>query len=110
MIRISILYPNRPNSRFDMAYYLEKHMPQSIERLSPAAGFRGVSVERGLNAGPPDTTPPYVAMCHYLFDTAADFMAAFGPHADYLQADIVKYTDIQPVIQFSEVALSRGGV
>ena len=110
MIRISIHYPNGPNSRFDMTYYLDKHMPASIERLSPANGFRGVSVDRGLSAGPPDTAPPYIAVCHYLFETAADFMTAFGPHADYLQSDIANYTDIQPVIQFSEVALSRGSM
>jgi uncharacterized protein (TIGR02118 family) len=108
MVKVSILYPNRPNRRFDMAYYFEKHMRESIERLSVGKGFRGVSVERGLNAGPPDTAPAYLAMCHYVFDTAADFMAIFGEHASYLQTDIANYTDIEPVIQFSEVMISRG--
>ena len=107
MIRISIFYPNTPIGRFDMAYYLEKHMPDSIERLGAGRGFRGVSVDRGVSAGPPDTAPPYVAMCQYLFDTTEDFMAAFGKHADHLQSDIANYTDIEPVIQFSEVMLFR---
>lgn len=107
MIRISIFYPNRPSGRFDMAYYLEKHMPDSIERLSAGRGFRGGSVDRGVSGGPPDTPPAYVAMCQYLFDTAEDFMAAFAKHADHLQSDIANYTDVQPVIQFSEVVLSR---
>jgi uncharacterized protein (TIGR02118 family) len=107
MIRISIFYPNRPGGRFDMAYYLEKHMPDSIERLSAGHGFRGVFVDRGLSAGPPDTAPAYVAMCQYVFDTAEDFMTVFGKHAEHLQSDIPNYTDIEPVIQFSEVMLSR---
>jgi uncharacterized protein (TIGR02118 family) len=46
-------------------------------------------------------------MCHYLFDTADDFMAAFLPHAAELQGDMPNYTDIAPVIQVSEVAINR---
>ena len=107
MIKISILYANTPGRRFDIAYYLEIHMPASIERLSTGKGYRGVSVERGVGGGAPGAPPAYVAMCHYLFDTAEDFMTAFGPHAGFLQGDIAKYTDIEPVIQFSEVAIAR---
>jgi uncharacterized protein (TIGR02118 family) len=107
VVRISILYPNQPDRRFDMGYYLEKHMPASIERLSAEKGFRGVSVDRGVGGGAPGAAPTYVAMCHYLFDTGADFMTAFAAHAGYLQGDMANYTDIEPVIQFSEVAISR---
>src|SRR5262249_25419012 len=109
MIRITILYPNRPSSRFDMAYYLDKHMPASIARLSAGKGFRCVAGDRRLSPGPADTAPPYVAVCQYLFDSAADFMTVFGEHADHLQGDSPNYTDIEPVILFSEVAISRGG-
>lgn len=105
MIRISILYPN--SGRFDMDYYLDKHMPRSIELLSKGRGYRGVSVERGLGGATPESVPSYVAMCHYLFDTVDDFMAAFLPHAAELQDDMPNYTDIGSVIQVSEVAISR---
>ena len=107
MIRISIVYPNQPGSRFDMAYYLDKHMPASIDRLGKGAGFKGVSVERGVAGAEPGSPPPYVALCHYLFETAEMFVKAFMPHAEFLQSDIANYTDIKPVIQFSEVAISR---
>jgi hypothetical protein len=46
-------------------------------------------------------------MCHYLFDTAEDFMAAFMPHAPELQGDMPNYTDIATVIQVSAVAISH---
>jgi uncharacterized protein (TIGR02118 family) len=105
MIKISILYPN--TGKFDMDYYLNKHMPRSIELLSNGKGYRGVSVERGLGGAAPGTAPAYVAMCHYLFDTADDFMAAFLPHAAELQGDMPNYTDIETTIQISEVAISR---
>lgn len=105
MVKISILYPN--TGRFDMDYYLDAHMPLSITRLGMGKGYKGVSVERGLGGSAPGSVPSFVAMCHYLFDTAEDFMAAFLPHAAELQGDMSNYTDIEPIIQFSEVAISR---
>lgn len=105
MIKISILYPN--GGRFDMDYYLNIHMPRSIELLSKGKGYRGVSVERGLGGAAPGSAPAFVAMCHYLFDSADDFMAAFMPHAAELQGDMPNYTDIATVIQVSEVAISH---
>jgi hypothetical protein len=46
-------------------------------------------------------------MCHYLFDSADDFIAGFLPHAAQLQGDIPNYTDIKPVIQFNRILISR---
>jgi uncharacterized protein (TIGR02118 family) len=108
MTKISILYPNDKGSRFDMHYYIATHMPLSIELLSAHSGFKGVSVERGLGGAEPGTDAAYVAMCHFLFDSMEDFMAAFMPHAARLQGDMPNYTDIKPVIQVSEVLFSRG--
>lgn len=105
MIKISILYPN--TGKFDMDYYLYKHMPRSIALLSTGKGYRGVSVERGLDGASPGSAPSYIAMCHYLFDTADDFMAAFMPHAAELQGDMPNYTDIETIIQVSEVAINQ---
>jgi uncharacterized protein (TIGR02118 family) len=107
MIKISIFYPNATGARFDMDYYLTKHMPVSIEKLSAGKGFRGVSVERGVGGAAPGSDPAYVAMCHYLFDSAEDFLAAFNQHAELLQGDIPNYTDIEPVIQFSAVEITK---
>ena len=107
MTKISILYPNNKGMRFDMSYYLDTHMPRSIELLSTHPGFKGVSVERGLGGAEPGTDAKYVAMCHFLFNSLEDFLAAFVPHAATLQGDMPNYTDIKPVIQISEVAISR---
>jgi uncharacterized protein (TIGR02118 family) len=107
MIKISIFYPNTPGARFDMDYYLPIHMPMSIEKLCAGQGFRGVSVERGVGGAEPGSAPTYIAMCHYLFDSAEDFLAAFQQHADVLQGDILNYTDIQAVIQFSAVEIAQ---
>ncbi|HYK92220.1 MAG TPA: EthD family reductase [Acidobacteriota bacterium] len=107
MIKISILYPNTKASWFDMAYYVEKHMPMSIRLLSSHPGYKGVSVEKGLGGAAPGSEPAFTAMCHFLFESAEAFMAAFTPHASDLQGDIRNYTDIAPVIQINEVLISQ---
>ena len=107
MVKISILYPKKKDSRFDMEYYLKKHMPMSIERLSKGKGYKGVSVERGLGGEVPGSDPLYVALCHYTFETMEDFLAAFQPFAPLLQGDMPNYTDIKPIIQLSAVEIVR---
>jgi uncharacterized protein (TIGR02118 family) len=105
VIRVSILYP--AGGAFDMAYYLDSHMPRAIALLSQGRGYRGVSVERGVGGVAPGSPPAFLALCHYTFDSLEDFMAAFLPHAAELQSDIRNYTAIEPVIQFSEVAIQQ---
>ncbi len=103
MIKISVLYPHSPSAAFDMAYYLEKHMPMVREKLGPAC--KGMAVEQGLAGGSPDAPPTYIAMGHLLFDSAQAFQTAFAPHASSIMGDIPNYTTIQPIIQVSEVKL-----
>jgi len=79
----------------------------SIDLLSNAEGFKGVSVERGVDIDEPKIESTYVAMCHYYFDTLEDFMAAFMPHAEKLQSDIANYTNIEPTIQINQVEMSK---
>jgi uncharacterized protein (TIGR02118 family) len=104
MIRLSIMYPNKEGARFDIDYYINIHMPMSIQKLSPA--LKGLSVEEGLNVPEiPGIQPPYIAAAHLLFDSIAAFNEAFAPHSAVLQGDMPNYTDIAPVYQFSEVRI-----
>ena len=107
MIKISILYPNTKGARFDLSYYTSTHMPRSIALLGAHPGYKGVSVEHGIAGGIAGTEAAYIALCHYHFDTAENFMAAFTPHAAELQGDMPNYTDIEPVIQINEVLIAR---
>ncbi len=107
MIKISILYPNNKGARFNVSYYVETHMPMSIKLLGAHPGFKGVSVEHGLGGVAPGSEPTYIAMCHLLFNSVEDFLAAFTPNAEALQSDMPNYTDIEPVIQISEVLIAR---
>ena len=84
-----------------MGYYLGTHIPMA-KRLMGSA-MKGCVVERGVNAGPPDTKPSYIVIARMEFESVDAFYKAFVPHMDTLRNDIPKYTDIEPVIQISEV-------
>lgn len=66
-----------------------------------------MSVEGGLVGGTPGSEPAYLALCHYLFDSLEEFLAAFTPHAGVLQGDMRNYTDLKPLIQVSTVEIAR---
>src|SRR5574341_1164474 len=103
MIKVSVLYPATEGSRFDMAYYCNKHIPMVRQKFG--AALKGVSVDQGLGAGQPGVPAPFVAMGHLLFDSVEAFEAAFAPIAPALMGDIPNYTNIQPTIQISEVKI-----
>ena len=103
MIKVSVLYPYIDGAKFDMDYYLSQHIPMVQDLLG--AALKGTLVEHGVAGGTPDAPPTYVAMGHLLFDSAAAFNEAFGPHVEQIMGDIPNYTPIQPAIQISEVKL-----
>jgi uncharacterized protein (TIGR02118 family) len=107
MIKCSILYPNTKGGRFDFDYYQSKHMPRSIQLLSAHPGFRGVTVERGIGGTEPGSPPRYIAACFYIFESVEAFISAFMPHAEELQADMQRYTDIPAEIQFNEILVNK---
>lgn len=103
MIKVSVLYPNGPNARFDMKYYVTHHMPMVREKCAPAC--RGIAAESGLAGGDPGSPPPYIAIGHLTFDSVEAFQKAFAPHAKEILGDIPNYTNVQPILQIAEVTL-----
>jgi uncharacterized protein (TIGR02118 family) len=97
------MYPNSAGGRFDMAYYCKTHIPLA-QRLLGAA-LKGVTVEQGIGGGTPESSAPYLAIGHLQFDSVEVFQAAFVPHGQALMNDIPNYTNVQPIIQISEVKL-----
>ena len=103
MIKVSVMYPNTPGARFDHDYYRDKHMPLLKARMGAAC--KSYTIDKGLSGGAPGQPAPYVGMCHVFADSVESFNAAFGPHAKEILGDIANYTDLQPVMQFSEVVV-----
>ncbi len=103
MIKVSVLYPGGEGKTFNMDYYCNEHMALVKEKVGDA--IKGVAVEAGLGGAEPGSPPVYVAMGHLYFESLDAFQTFFGPHAGEIMADIPNYTNIQPVIQISEVKM-----
>ncbi len=103
MIKVTVFYPSGAGKKFDMDYYCNKHMPFVQQKVGDAC--KKVAVEAGLGGVEPGSPPVYVAMGHLYFESVEAFQTSFGPHAEEIMADIPNYTDIQPMIQVSEVKM-----
>lgn len=101
MIKVSVLYPNSPDARFDMTYYVDRHMQMVRDKMGSV--LKDVNVEEGLAGGRPGDPPPFVAICHLFFDSVDAFQGAFAAHGDAILSDIPNYTNTQPTVQVSQV-------
>jgi uncharacterized protein (TIGR02118 family) len=103
MIRVGVFYPQKEGKKFDMKYYLEKHMPMVKQKVGSA--LKAVTVDGGLAGGAPGAPIAFVAMAHLTFDSVETFQGSFGVHAQEILGDIPNYTDIEPIVQISEVKM-----
>jgi uncharacterized protein (TIGR02118 family) len=103
MIKVTVLYPNAPDAKFDMKYYVTHHMPMVRDKCGPAC--RSIAAEGGVAGGASDAPAPYIAVGHLTFDSVAAYQSSFGPHAGAILADIPNYTNTKPIIQISEITL-----
>jgi uncharacterized protein (TIGR02118 family) len=103
MIRVTVLYPNKPGGKFDFDYYLNKHMKLVHDKFGPM-GLVKTEVEKGLAGGAPGAPPqPYVALGHMMFNSLGDFLKANEAHGKDLGADVPNFTNIEPQFQISEI-------
>ena len=101
MIKVSVLYPNEEGKTFDMKYYVNNHMPLVAELLGDI--LKKFTIEKGLGGAAPGSTAPYACMGNMYFNSVKDFGKAYGPHADRIMGDLPNFTNINPVVQISEV-------
>ncbi len=101
MTKVSVLYPNGEGKTFDMDYYLNTHIPL-VEKLL-GAELKGATVEKGLGGATPGSPAPFASMGNMYFESPKAFGNAFGPHAQTIMGDLPNFTNIEPVIQVSEV-------
>ncbi len=102
MIRVSVLYPSDSGKKFDLDYYVNKHMALVRQRLGDL-GLVRLEVDRGLSGGGPGEAAPFVCIGHVYFDSLEHFRTAMSRHGQELLADVPNYTDIPPRIQVSEI-------
>jgi uncharacterized protein (TIGR02118 family) len=102
MISVMVLYPNKPGSRFDLDYYVNRHLPLVRERLAPMGMIAMTyATEAALGASAGAQTYRLVADLRFNdMETTRRALAAHGPET---QADIPNFTDVTPVILIAEV-------
>lgn len=103
MVKVSVLYPNAEGKNFNMDYYCNTHLPLVGGLLGDA--LKGATVEKGLGGPVPGSEAPFAAMGNMYFDSAEAFGNAFGPNAEKIMGDLPNFTNIEPVIQISEVLI-----
>jgi uncharacterized protein (TIGR02118 family) len=101
MIKLSVFYPNTQEKKFDMEYYLNSHVPMVAKTLGDA--LKDASYDKGLAGGAPGTPATFVAMANLYFNSIEEFGQAFAASAPTLMGDLPNFTNIEPVIQISEV-------
>ncbi|GAB5524830.1 MAG: hypothetical protein Roseis2KO_27020 [Roseivirga sp.] len=101
MIKVTLLYPSGEGSTFDMDYYADKHMPMVAELLGKS--LKSFAIDKGIGGRVPGEPAPYMAIGYLYFDKLSDYQTAFGPVAQKIVGDIPNYTNVQPVLQISEV-------
>jgi len=101
MIKVTILYPNAEGKKFDMDYYTTKHFP--LLRTLCGDALKATAIDKGIAGGAPGAPVPFLAIGYLYFDTLAAYQNAMKANVDKIRADIPNYTNVQPVIQVSEV-------
>ena len=101
MFKVAILYPNGEDKTFDMDYYEKKHMPM-------VAGFLGKNlkfyeIDKGIAGRTPNDKVPFVAIGYFYVSDVAEYNKAIAQNRDAVISDFKNYTNIQPVVQISEI-------
>jgi uncharacterized protein (TIGR02118 family) len=103
MIQVAVKYPRTEGAKFDMDYYVNKHMPMVSEKCGDA--LKGMTVLEGLSGGMSGQPSADIAIGTLTFESLEAFQAAMGPHMPEIMGDIPNYTDITPVLEISEIKL-----
>ncbi len=101
LFKVVVLYPNGEGKTFDMAYYESKHMPMVAGLLGKNLSF--YEIDKGIAGRTPNEKVPYLAVGYFYVKDVAEYNKAIAPNRDAIVNDFKNYTNIQPVIQISEV-------
>jgi uncharacterized protein (TIGR02118 family) len=101
MIRVLVMYPNEPGKKFDMDYYLNKHMPM-VNNTLENLGLVRTEVDKGIG-GMGGAPAPFVAICYMYFENIEAMQNSMSNSGD-LMSDLPNFSEIQPQVQISEIA------
>ena len=97
---VTVMYPSTGSTRFDETYYMQTHIPLVRQRWQ-TLGLTDVKVLRGV-PGPDGAKPTYIILALLTFGSMDQFKDAAAQHGAEIFADIPKFTDAAPVLQFND--------
>jgi len=105
MFKVAVLYPNGEDKTFDMDYYEKTHMPM-------VAGFLGKNlkfyeIDKGIAGRTPNDKVPFMVIGYFYISDVAEYNKAIAQNRDAVLSDFKNYTNIQPVVQISEIKQLR---
>ncbi len=101
MFKVAILYPNGEDKTFDMEYYEKKHVPMVAGLLGK--NLRFYEIDKGVAGRTPNDKVPFVAIGYFYIHDVAQYHAAIAQNREAVISDFKNYTNIQPVVQISEI-------
>lgn len=101
MFKVAILYPNGDGKTFDMDYYEKKHMPMVAAFIGKNLKF--YEIDKGIAGRTPNDKAPFAAMGYFYISDTAEYNKAIAQNRDAIISDFKNYTNIQPVVQISEI-------
>ena len=101
MIKLSVLYPNTEDIKFDKEYYINKHSQLLTELMGDA--IISIDVNFGLSGAAPASPAPFVVITNVVFESMETFQQSFGVHSAGILADLPNFTNVKPQVQISEV-------
>ena len=105
MFRVVMLYPQSSDSRFDMNYFLTKHIPR-IQEIFKNLGLLNLEVQQGIASAMPGQSAPFICICSFLFENLEGFQQGMTAQGAWIIGDVPNYTNAQPQIQISQVVLA----
>ncbi|CAH8281934.1 uncharacterized protein (TIGR02118 family) [Mariniflexile fucanivorans] len=101
MIKLTVMYPNTPDVKFDKKYYTNQHSQLLTKLLGNAIVSSDINF--GISGATPEVPAPYVVISNLTFETLELFQQSFGAHAEQILADLKNFTNVQPQVQINEV-------
>jgi uncharacterized protein (TIGR02118 family) len=99
--KVTILYPNGEDKTFDMDYYEKRHMPMVAGYLGKNLKF--YEIDKGISGRTPNDKPPFVTVGYFYIYDVAEYNKAIAQNRETIVSDFKNYTNIQPVVQISEI-------
>jgi uncharacterized protein (TIGR02118 family) len=102
MYKITVMYPNAEDKKFDMKYYQEKHMPMMRSILGKT--LKKLHIDKGIKSSfDPNATVPFLAIGYLYVSDLEEYNKKIMANIDRIRSDFANYYNGAPTVQISEV-------